>query len=200
MTIIKNFTLLIFMVVFLDGCAVTNIQEDYLLDENKGTGLLIISLTRSGISESSMFADIRGVDNKYDDSIPVTDLFASSDWGCPLFGDIPENQTCGRLAIVELPKGEYEFYAWHGNSGSTSVWSVKKFSKRFIITPGKAVYAGNINFLLKKEYTGETMFGIKVPTPTFYVTTSDTRERDLSLFYKKNPKITSDDVQIHIIK
>lgn len=205
MKLVRDVIALVLLVGLLGGCAATNVSKEYALEEAKGSGLMVVSLTRSGISGFSMFADVRSVDNKYKNSVPITDLLASSDWGCPLFGKIPEDPPCGRLAIVEMPEGEYEFYSWHGSSGGApgtvriTVQAKQEFSKRFKITAGKAVYIGNIHFLLEAEYTKGPL-GIPVPIYLFNIKTKDMRERDLVLLYSKNPKITSENVLSHVLQ
>ena len=180
--------------LLLSACAASNVGTDYAVDETKGTGVLVASLTRSGQSGFNMFVDLRSLDGKYTNAVPVTDLFFPSDWGCPLFGEIPKEQPCGRLAIIELPQGEYEFYSWHGGSGGgpgtirIDVRSVHEFSKRFKITAGKALYVGNINFALDTGFT-KGLLGLPVPKYTYKMEITDKRDRDLTLLYQKNPKI-----------
>ena len=198
---IKLSTLILLFVILLTGCAASNIKKDYLLDEKKGMGLLVVSLVRSGEGNFGMFADIQGVNNKYKNSVPVTDLFASSDWDCPMFGEIPKKKPCGRLAVVEMPKGEYEFYAWHGRQGTNfTIESVKKFSKKFNINAGKATYIGSIHFIISRKETGESILGIPVSKPTFDIEIRNMQDRDLSIFYKKHPNIANEKVQIKIIQ
>jgi len=198
---IRNYTLGTFFIVFLTSCSSANIKSDYSLDENNETGLLVVSLVRSGEGNFSMFADIKGINNKYNDSIPITDLFASSDWGCPMFGEIPKDNPCGRLAVIEMRKGEYEFYAWHGSQGSNfTIRSTKKFSKRFKIYSGKATYIGSIHFIIGRKETGQYLLGMPVKKPVFNIEISNMQERDLSLFYKKHNNISREKVQVKIIE
>lgn len=105
----------ILLSVFLVGCAVRNVPKDYSLGDKKAKGVVVVSLTRSGANGSAMYVDLRGVDNEYKDAVPINSLFVSSDWRCPMCGEIPEDRPCGRLAIIELPEGSYEFYSWHGH-------------------------------------------------------------------------------------
>jgi len=198
---IRSYILCTFFIVFLEACSSANIKGDYSLHENNETGLLVVSLVRSGEGNFGMFADIQGINNKYTNSIPITDLFASSDWGCPMFGEIPKDKPCGRLAVIEMPKGKYEFYAWHGNQGNNfTIRSIKKFSKKFTIASGKATYIGNIHFIISRKETGESILGLSVSKPTFEIQTSNMQDRDLSLFYKKHPKISGEKVQVNIIQ
>lgn len=182
------------LAMLLGGCGTTNIGKEYSLDEakGKGIGVMLASMTQAGLqSRFNMFVDLRGVDNKYNNKIPVTDAFVTSDWACPFLGTGTEEQPCGRLAVIELPQGEYEFYSWHGgaSTGATSSVTVKsrqEFSKRFKVTAGKVVYVGNVHFSVSGGW-----YAMKI---------IDKRDRDLPLFSRKYPKITSDNIQIDIIQ
>ena len=188
MRIIRELPVLALFAVLLAGCASTNVGKEVFLDETKGTGVMVASLTKT--TKFKMFAKLRGVDTTYKEAVHVTSEFVTSDWGCPFFGIIPEDKPCGRLVIMELPQGEYEFYSWEGSlSGGLGTFIVKprqQFSKRFRVTAGKAVYVGNIHFS-----------GIGEDTSMKVV---DMRERDLALLYRKSPKIKPENVLIDILK
>lgn len=197
MNIFRTFTVYLFVLftLLLNGCAARNIAREYSLDEAKGTGIMLVSVTQAGLPSSfNMFADLRGVDNDYKSAVAITDIFfvLSADWRCPPFGTSTEDKPCGRLAVVELPQGEYEFYSWHGGSGGApgtvrkSVRARQEFSKRFKVTAGKVVYIGNIHF--------------SVSGGSYAIKIIDKRERDLPLFYSKYPKIPSDKIQIDILQ
>ena len=176
---------LIFLIL-LSGCAAKNIDESFTLDANKGTGVAVVSIVRSGIGSFSVFADFKSIDGTYKNSIPITDLFASSDWECPMFGNIPYEKPCGRLAIIELPQGDYTFYAWHGSAGNAyTVHSTTPFSKPFKIVAGKATYLGNIHFAI--QYSA------------FKMIITDQQDKDLPLLYHKAPNITEQDIILNVL-
>lgn len=222
-----SLSILFTVVLVLAYCAPTpkitrlkNIGEDYSLDDTKGRGVLIVSLTHSGTRVSSMFVDLRGVDNDFKgevSSIIEKRLFFERkkvmDWKCPMFGKTPEDKPCGRVAIIELPQGEYEFYSWHGyetkmvpSSGggftrmqsSVGVWPPPEFSKRFKVIAGKVVYLGNLHISTREKWR----MGRFAPYKDFRYTVkvADMRERDLPLAYQKNPKITADKVVVSILQ
>ena len=220
-----SLSILFTVVLFLTYCAPTpkimrleNIGKDYSLDDTKGKGVLIVSLTRSGWKGCSMFLDLRGVDNDYKAEVSIKEkksLFERKkvmDWKCPRFGKIPEDKPCGRVAIIELPQGEYEFFSWHGletimvpSSGggftpmqSSVLWPPPEFSKRFKVTVGKAVYLGNLHISLRKKWR----MGRFAPYRDlrYKLKIADTSDRDLPLVYQKNPMITADKVVVNILQ
>jgi len=169
---------IIMLSVFLIGCGVRNVPKDYSLDDAGRKGVIVVSLTRSGMQViSEMYVKARGMDNDYKFVVAISSLITLSDFAkCAI--SIPEDKPCGRLAIIELPEGEYEFYSWKGSGGNRRMWSKEEFSLRFKVIAGKAVYLGNLNFWFL-----QTQWKMKV---------TDMRERDLPLLYQKNPSITPD--------
>jgi hypothetical protein len=125
-------------------------------------------------------------------------MFASADWRCPFLGTPTEDSPCGRLAVIELQQGEYEFYSWQGGTSggpggfTVTVRSTEPFSKRFRVVPGKAVYLGNIHFSVTRggPFQGGGTYRMRV---------SDLQKRDLPLLHQKNPRITSDSVVVSIL-
>ncbi len=107
------------------------------------------------------------------------DPVAYSDFGnLPMFRKIPADKPYGRVVIIELPEGEYEFYSWWGSNGKGIMRPKEEFSLRFKVIAGKAVYLGNLHFWFQGH-----QWKMKV---------TDMRERDLPLLYQKNPSITPD--------
>lgn len=175
------------------GCRTTNVDPGYTLREDGNSGVAVVSLTRAGgLSDSNLFLEFRGVGHEFASSLPVTDLFASSDWGCPLFQQATDKDPCGRLAVVELPAGGYEFYSWSAGSFDAVSGITRKakpfeeFSKRFLIRPGEAVYLGNVHFSFRGG-----RFDMKV---------LDRQDRDLTLLRQKYPNLSSSQVRIRVLQ
>lgn len=184
----------------LTGCRAINVSSDYSLDAGKTTGLAVVSLTMAGLPSSfNVFVDFRGLDVDHESSVPVTDLFASSDWDCPLLRVATDEAPCGRLAVIELEQGEYEFYSWQGGTSSgpggftSTVESVEDFSKRFKVLAGKAVYLGNIHFSIEQP-----PFGIGMGR--YRMTVADQQARDLPLLHSKYPLLTPAQVVVDILE
>jgi hypothetical protein len=184
------------LVSILSACA-TNVGGGYSLDPGRSTGLAVVSLTASGLpTRFNLFVNLRGMDTAYKRSIPVTDFFTTVDWRCPRVGTATEAEPCGRLAVIELRQGEYEFYAWEGGTGAPgvrgTVRSKEEFSKRFRVLAGQAVYIGNIHFAITPP-----QFLTDQGTGTMKI--SDLRVRDLPLLHEKHPRVTPDRVVVSIL-
>lgn len=107
--------------------------------------------------------------------------------------DINENGSSkGRLAILRLPAGEYEFFAWRlrraGALGSTEYGPPQNFSHRFTVAPGSATYLGQLD--------------LRMDSKSAAVAVSDRRGRDFALIQQKMPsldlaRVRSDGRQLH---
>ncbi len=100
-------------------------------------------------------------------------LIEKPDW------EEPEGfMSCVRYFLLD--PGDYEFneVIWHNFNAMTKL-STKPFSIKFTITPGKAVYIGNLMITVSSEYK----YVIKV---------NDKFDRDLPLFYKRMPNIKTE--------
>jgi hypothetical protein len=185
------------------GCGVTKSSSGYPPGEGKGLGFAVVSLSRTGLpSRFNMLVNLRGLDNDYKQSFPVTDLFAPAEWGCSLLRTALDHSPCGLVAVIELQQGEYEFYSWEGKIGGGAgeitlhLRSTAEFSKRFRITAGQTVYLGNIHFAVSRPGIETLAFGGNEP---YRMTVTDLRQRDLPVLYQKNPKLTSDSVLVNIL-
>jgi hypothetical protein len=178
-------------------------SSGYSQDERTGSGFAVVSLSRTGLpSRFNMLVNLRGLDNDYKQSFPVTDLFAPAEWGCSLLRTALVHSPCGLVAVIELQQGEYEFYSWEGKIGGGSgettfhLRSTADFSKRFRIAAGETVYLGNIHFAMSRPAIETLVFGGNEP---YRMTVMDLRQRDLPVLYQKNPKLMPDGVLVNIL-
>jgi len=191
----------ILLSVLLFQCGAKNVGKDYSLDDSQGKGLLVVSLTKSGIIGYNINAHFRDVNNQREFHLDVAPTFGL-DWKGPSLEEarkdryIPEDNPIGRLALLELPEGEYEFYKWRGNLSNTSFWTNKNFNKKFKVVAGKAVYIGNIHAHF--ERTGNPLIPFRFPYE-LRTEITDESERDLKLFHQKCQKINSDQVMLEVI-
>ncbi len=190
------FLFFLLLTFILSGCAMKDISKDYRLNSSKKTGVAVVSLSFSGLSRPHRLAyfyfdvHLQGVGNDFKKQVSICGQTLSADWNEPSGNNfISKDKPVGRLAVIELPEGEYEFYSWDGgyagSGGTSKKWSAtEKFSRKFKVVPGKAVYLGNIC--------------IHVYSERYLVEQKDLRDRDLPLLYQKYPLIKSDQVLIDI--
>ncbi len=102
----------------------------------------------------------------------------------------------GRLAVFEMPGGEYEFHRLRADAvfhGSRK-WNITAdFSAKFMVIPDRATYLGNLHFLFPDE------FNSAVGIDTYHPLVRDMEERDIRLFEKHYPHISRDKVDKTIV-
>jgi len=204
------------LIVYLNGCTIANVDQNYSLEKKDDTGLVIVSLSRSSVIESDpsfdfdFLLELRGVDSSFIGNLPIKDRLGPLDWkgdcdfkSSEIYNPIKRNvirtvNYCkGRLAVFEMEKGDYEIYKWrvksktpYGNYDRVEGVS-REFSMRFTVIPKKAVYLGNINIVSKLDYGSLSGF--------VFIVAQDRRIRDLKIFHERYPKISSDKLDIELI-
>jgi len=175
--------------VLTSGCASTGqVSGSYQMTKDSGKGLAIVSLTRSYTPKYSMYEDfsifvsLRGVNSDYDVTLPLTEIWVD---GNESMEDLEE-----RLAVFELPKGQYEFYNWEGYSSGSGhkqvIKSDQEFSKRFNVKPGKVAYLGNLHMVFNGN--------------RYMLIVMNLNKIDLKLFQRKYPGLMDQQVAINIMR
>ena len=183
--VLTFFTLSILL--FIQGCSMSNIAKDYSFDSNSQNGLLVGSVTYEGYyAEYSIY--IKNLDT--DESHKISGGGSMTPFH--LFnpkGSLDHLGIKGDLFAVELKPGNYEVYNWSVAPGNGTYLSAQKpFSIKLKINNGKALYFGSVNFK-QTETFGVTISG----ADAFYLTHYD---RDVKEFKEKYhnvniPKINS---------
>lgn len=175
----------ILLVAGLAGCAASpDLPSAYTLDSNRPEGLAIVSLTLSGKSldkvtdyeyrirkvlprgeayavVSQHYASARqharsvqdeGKERPFTHSVVVKGLSNADAL------DIRDaGKATGRLAVLRLLPGEYEFHTWQVREpsphGETEYRPGRGFIYRFSIKPGEATYIGRLNLHLGQGNT-----------------------------------------------
>jgi hypothetical protein len=171
----------------LGGCGslgTANVDPGYRPGAN---GLLVASVTASGYTPGTLWYQVvlAGAPAQTVASIPVNDESYGLDWRN---GDaaVP-NGGSGRVAVVELPPGDYEMRRWVINvSNQAAFGSTRPFGYRFTIAPGKATYLGNVHVDIQRSASSRTL--------PFSVSLEDSRERDLPIFHRKYSGVRSGEV------
>jgi hypothetical protein len=190
------------LIVLLLGCRASNVASDFVLDERRGTGVAVVSFTQSGLpGRFGMAVELRALDRSYEASIPVVDFFGTPDWPCPFPEAATDDAPCGRLAVLELRAGDYEFYSWQGKARrvpwrTETVGPVKEFSKRFSIVAGKAVYLGGFHFAITYDLSEFPHRGARFP---YRLKVTDMRLRDFALLARKNPTIPMESIVANVL-
>lgn len=154
------------------GCVASNLARDYVLKASTGIGLLVFSYTTNEKADNP-YLDYRNMMTGDEGEILRNTNKEPLDW---------ESPAKGRLVVLELDSGLYEFYSWSivrlGMAG-------RGFSVPFEIFPGKVTYAGNIHLTVLDE----GLFNLQV---------TDAFERDLALFHRRFYNVHDNNVVKHV--
>lgn len=174
---------------------IPDIPSEYKLQGNNTTGLLAVNVTFNNIPYvNSFWFNYRGLDNKVKSSVSAIGLGRKEAWS-----NYYEEGEKGRLALVELAAGEYEFYSWGGSMGGwggvRTLNSTRDFSKRFSVTAGKITYIGNIHL----SVSGLSKIAISQKLPSAVII-NDRRLKDIPAIFEKHPSLSKDDLIIKIMQ
>lgn len=201
----------------LAGCATApDLPQNYALDAARAEGVAIVSLTLTGmpLDKTSGFEyRLRELAPRPEEAV-VTKLHPASpqqharslwdnegyrpltrqiavkglDTAEPL--DILNNgKPVGRLAVLRLPPGNYEFHGWKVKApdthGEREYAPAQAYSYRFSIKPGAATYIGRLHLDLDGQRSQR-------------LTLEDQRHEDLATLGKKHPGLSAAPVDIAV--
>lgn len=177
----KHLVIYIIFALVLYGCTLKsyNVGEDYILDKNGSTGLLVFSLSANNAEYMSIL--VRSLDGNPDGFYPLwTQLPKGNglDWKDPP----------GRLIVVPAPAGKYEIYDWSQKrmegASATVVVNAKKFSIQYQVHPGAITYIGNVHLEVNQNW--------------FRITVKNQKDRDLGLLLTKYPNLRNEQITVQI--
>ncbi len=187
--------------LLLAGCTLAPVAGNYSLEGKGDTGVVFLSLTRTGTIEPSIWLKLRGVGNSYSGFVAVDDQVVARDWtkltyGSAIndFGRATKDTPVGYLAAFALPAGDYEFYAWYGASpiwmqhGDDYDITSKPFSVKFTVRPGQVTYAGNLQIELPDRIIADHRKG------EFQISVSDKLARDQEVLRQKYPRLAGQSI------
>lgn len=126
---------------FLSACAVADVRPGYQLRGGEQRGILAVGLTASDdMWDFSWYLRRPGSGLK---PIKATAINFYT-WQNPLTWANPR----GRLAVLELPAGEYEFFDW---GAADNVEPTSYFSIPFTLQPGRVTYLGRLHIELQRN-------------------------------------------------
>lgn len=167
-----------------------------------GMGTVVVSLERSGSVDASLLLKLRPVGRSFRQMVDLDVIQAARDWSALAREPAGINQLVyatveapvGRLAVLELPAGDYEFYQWQGDtllwyliSPDYAVYS-DQFAVRFTVAPGKVTYVGGLQLELPKYIPPGLMEG------KYRLHTVKMDERDLALLRSKYPSVAKQEI------
>lgn len=175
---IRNAVLAVALATAAAGCAHTGTPNIDAASPNPGDkGLLVASLTASGYNPGTLSFQVVpvGEPGRTVAMIPVNDQAFGIDW--PHGDPAVPNGGSGRLAVIELPPGEYELRRGIIEVSMQERYSsVRRYGYRFTIASGKATYFGNVHVELERSPAGQLLAHTNV---------LDRRRRDVPLLLKK---------------
>jgi len=142
----------------MTGCVSFDVDRNYSLAGKTDKGLLVVSVTQTGPIGCLRY-NLRGITVSKDTFVMSCAPHSPPDWRSPR----------GRLSVIELPAGKYEFYKW-SEVGTQYVAAKELFSAPFTIEARKANYIGNLHIQVTPERT------------TYNIFIRDRQDRDLPLF------------------
>ncbi len=167
------FLLLLFLSV--PSCANFNVTREYVLDKDKDVGILVMSINHNTDTITLRYGN---KSNSETGAIMTSTIYDAMDF----------RQPKGRLVVIELPSGGYEFYQWETyfkNIRYTSAY----ISAPFFIEKGKVTYIGNLHIYAELVNPVSTYIGVKSE-----LVFTDKSERDIPLLKKKYPKLDIDNL------
>jgi hypothetical protein len=182
-----------FVFIFLAGCAnlQSQINPDYKLDAKSGQGIVVFTTTLSGEVASGWYLKFKVLYASSTSANPA-DLFEV--WTTQRFLDtgelaiapfrisidVSDDRPLGRLHVLELKGGDYEFYSYYA---SGSKIDTQPFSFQFKVSPGTVTYVGNVHFYQKETGYKASRINMSI---------NDRQDRDLALFRLGYKKLSSD--------
>lgn len=190
----KMLSILILSVI-LTGCAAVNVNKDYKLDKSKNVGLVLGSVSQNwdGFNGNAYtvyyFNKVGSKDSK------MLETKTESVFGRKaghLYG------TSGRIFLLELPEGEYNFNHWSINNGSGAYISPKKSLKllSFTVKRGEINYIGNLHI---HYATGKNIFGFTIIGGGL-VSVKAQYDRDTKSFKNRYPNLANEVVNKKLMK
>lgn len=201
----------------LAGCATApDLPQNYTLDVSRAEGIAIVSLTLTGMQldkTSDVEYRLRELAPRPEEAV-VTKLLSSSpqrharslsdrESYRPVIRPITvkglntaepldilsDGKPVGRLAVLRLPPGNYEFHGWKvkapDSHGEREYAPAQAYSYRFSIKPGIASYIGRLHLDLESQRSQRLML-------------EDQRREDLATFGKKHPGLSAAPVDIAV--
>ena len=165
---------MLLMAFIASGCATFNASSSYAPEASPNKGLVVFSFTASEeIQNFGLQYESAGTGSSQRGDVTFHTIQDPLDWTTP---------EKGRLVVMELPAGRYEFYRFI----APLRWMSERFSVPFFATPGKVVYFGNLHVDV-----GGFRGSIRI---------DNMASRDLPLLMSRYPRIKPGDITTTLFK
>src|SRR5690349_18327039 len=148
--------------LFLASCVVNDVKPDYTFKGDKPKGVVAVALTYHGgvmdfllwryrpVGQQKPRNQPQNTPQATPEQNPAIFSFGNSGsavhWPPPINQAVPATRIAGRIAVVEIEPGTYEFFRWEGRSGNFLLNSgVKPLAIRFTVEAGKVTYLGDVH-------------------------------------------------------
>lgn len=188
-------TLLCLLFILLTGCAVSNVDRDFSLENNPDQGVVIasVSFDRAGSRNfQAMFYLDEGIPGA---PVPARRLEALPEHVTIRIGS-QFKDSYGQVLAISLPAGRHTISSWRlvRSAGYILSPSQKMAPLEFHVEAGKVQYIGNLHLNLAE---GKNMLGFRIVTDAS-PEIRDRQDRDLPIIKKKYPQF-ADRTEIRLL-
>jgi len=170
--------------VALAACSAAELEPAQPLRADSDSGIVILSVTRSGMRDFDLFVWLDGPGDWVPRPIDLRARSQARDWTAGNRWDAsPTSEPEGRLVVLKLEPGTYRIDRWSGQSedggfhGDGFDIHTAPLDLSFTVEPGTVSYLGSLHIELPKEL--DYLANIRVAT--YRMSVDDQRERDLAL-------------------
>ena len=177
------------LVLGLGACTVSQLEPGASLSPQPDTGLVVLSVTRSGWRDFDLQVELQQEGSVLPHSIAIFARSRARDWqggeGPAALPEAPE----GRLFVLKLKPGSYRIDRWSGHSKSGGLSgdgydiSSESMGITFSVASGSIAYLGNLHIRLPKALN----YNANLMRATYHVAVEEQRERDLAMLRTKHP-------------
>lgn len=196
--VLRKSSLLLIVFFFISGCQTLNVKEDFELDPEAETGLVIGSVTQNidaaTEANAAFFINKESGKNIKNIQAKVNSLILGT---LTANNEFAEQQKSGRIFAVEVPAGENILDSWEIKlSGGGYIYPrTPPPSLSFDVNPGEVIYIGNLHIDVE---SGKNFLGIKRAfggVPSLY----DEQERDIPLLKAKFKALADKNISVNVL-
>lgn len=168
----------------LAACSAGELKPAASLRAEGDTGIVILSLMRSGMRDFDLFVSLKGPGQWVPRPLVLRAQSRQRDWTPGgQWSTAPTEEPEGRLLALKLPAGSYRIALWTGSSdhggfhGDGFEIHTEALDFSFTVAPGRVTYLGSVHIVLPLELNYLANLG----RATYRLEVENRRERDLAL-------------------